>query len=459
MICSLMLLSIVHVHGSAEPPAPETTGQVSTPSQNSPSATPHIILIYADDLGYGDLACYGHPYAKTPNLDKLASEGTLFKRFYVTGTTCHPSRCGILTSRMPASYPLPTVTYGFDQAQFGHVDRPTIMQLLKEEAGYTTGLVGKWHLGDKAPEAAGTYALDEVTIKGGGFKAPRGRDEDIFRLAIDFVERNHQKGPFYLNVMARITHHPVDPRPDLVGKAGFTDLKVSRADFKGQQIQHVFDLVESAEVGDRSIDTSMANYLTDVFFLDQFVGELVAKIDELGIGDNTIILFSSDQGPAYMGQGGGPKGDLFTNLVGYSGGLRGQKHTEYEGGVRSLCIMRWPGQVPAGKINTDSVWSGLDWLPTLCAIAGVDMDPAEFHGENVLSIWKGADHSRSRPMFWRRSMQKDEWRLYFDKGNPVELYDLSTDTGETQNLLAEKPEVVAELIRLWKEWSAALPEK
>jgi arylsulfatase A-like enzyme len=418
---------------------------------------PNIILLFADDFGFGDLACYGHPYAKTPNLDKLATEGTLFREFNVTGVTCNPSRTGILTSWHPNSYALNTSDYGFDQAQFGYEDHPTVMELL-HDAGYKTGHFGKWHIGpDDAPgePTNGTYGVDSIIVSGGGGNDTRGRDEEIYQNAIDFIVAN-QGTNFYMNVMGRVTHAPVDPRPDLVVSAGFADLAVDRADFAGQQLQGIFDGVE-ANGGD--INDSMANYVTEVYYLDVFIGELLAKLDELSLRENTIIVFSSDQGGAVPDYRDDPIPAKEYNLVGWSGGLRGQKHDQHEGGIRVPFILRWPGYVPAGKINTESVTSALDWLPTLCGIAGVDLSDIEIQGEDVSDIWMGSDRSRNGPQFWNSSMKKDAWRIYFSGGSTtaVELYDLDTDFAETNNLVTTRPEIVAELTEAWADWKVALP--
>ncbi|MEM7147984.1 MAG: sulfatase-like hydrolase/transferase [Verrucomicrobiota bacterium] len=423
--------------------------QVGLKSERIPK--PNIVMLFADDLGYGDLACYGHPYAKTPNLDALAAQGTLFQKFNVTGTTCNPSRTGILTSRHPNSFPLNTSDHGFDQASQGFVDRITIMELL-DNAGYETGHFGKWHIGPV--ETNGTYGIDEIIVSGGGRNDPRGRDEDIYENAIAFIEANKDV-PFYVNVMGRVTHNPIDPRPELVVSAGFSSLVVNRNDFVGQQIQDSFDAVVAATAGDQSIHTSMANYLTEVYYLDEFVGELLAKLDEHGLTDNTLVMFSSDQGAALVkDEAANPHK---TNTVGYSGGLRGQKHDQYEGGIRSPFILRWPGYVPAGKVNTESIISALDWLPTLCRIVDIPINPTDFHGEDVLDIWMGSDRSRRGPQFWGSSLKKDDWRIYFSGTTAVELYDLSTDLGETTNLVNSRRDMVNELTPLWEVWRGRLP--
>ncbi|MEM1223162.1 MAG: sulfatase-like hydrolase/transferase [Verrucomicrobiota bacterium] len=418
---------------------------------------PNVILLFADDLGYGDLACYGHPYAKTPNLDRLATQGTLFKKFNVTGTTCNPSRTGILTSRHPESFPRNTADFGFNQEEHGdEKDRITIMELLKTQGGYVTAQMGKWHIGPV--QESGVYGIDLVQGGGGDNSTPRGRDESLYANAIAFIENhveNNEGIPFYLNVMGRVTHNPVAPREDVIESAGFANLQVDRDDFEGDQIQIMFDAVEAASAGDQDINTSMASYLTEIYFLDEFIGELLSKLDELGIAENTIVMFSSDQGPAVVkDQSNKPEK---TNVIGYSGGLRGQKHDEHEGGIRVPCIMRWPGYIPAGKINTESTFSALDWLPTLCRIAGVTIDLEDFHGEDVLDIWMGADRSRLQPQFWAKSMKMGEWRLYFRRSNnpqPIELYDLSTDLFETNNLIdsPEHEELINEMQAIWFDW-------
>jgi arylsulfatase A-like enzyme len=414
---------------------------------------PNIILLMADDLGYGDLASYGHPYARTPNLDRLAREGTQFHKFYVAGSVCGPSRAGFFTGRNPYSFSLMPGDHGFDQAKHGHFDRITVMELLKN-AGYTVVHIGKWHMGPD--RADGTYGIDDIRVIGGGIQQRRGRDESIYSEAIKFVEKNRDK-PFYLNVMGVVTHAPVTPQQRLIREAGFSKLAIDRKKFAGSQLQSVFDDIE-LHGGD--INDSMASYLTEVYFLDVFIGELLDKLDELDPAETTIVAFTSDQGPAISRFKKTPVSRKDLTLVGWSGGLRGQKHEEYEGGVRTPFILRWPGQVPGGKINELSHFSALDWLPTISRIAGLPIEPTDFHGEDVLDIWLGSDRSRNQPLFWMNSMKKDNWRLYFRGSSSValELYDLSTDPGETTNLVKKRPEVVMALARLWTQWQKEIPE-
>ncbi len=245
---------------------------------------PNIVFLLADDLGYGDLKCYGHPYARTPNLDKLASEGTRFTQFNVTGVTCCPSRTGFMTSKFPATFREYPANAGFGK-------RITITELLKKQ-GYATGHFGKWHIGDK--QTPGTYGIDAINVDDGEDKArqrqdPRGRDANIYDAAIKFIEKN-KTGPFYVNVWGHVTHFPVNPPQGLVDR--FKDLTVKETDFS-PYMQAKFDWVRK-NGGD--VSERMRRYLADVSSLDDSVGRLLKKLDDLGLRENTIVVFSSDQG-------------------------------------------------------------------------------------------------------------------------------------------------------------------
>jgi N-acetylgalactosamine-6-sulfatase len=447
--------------------ASATAKSSKSSSTDSRKDKPNIVFILADDLGYGDLACYGHPYAHTPELDKLASEGTRFHRFYVTGVTCCPSRTGFMTSRHPAGFP----KY---MADFGYAGRVTVTELLKK-AGYRTGHFGKWHMGPE--DRNGTYGIDQIGTIGGTKTNPGGRDAGLFEAAMDFIEANKDV-PFYVNVWGHITHYPVDPLPSLAER--FKDVIVNRSDF-GKHMQEKFDTVERIG-GD--LNKSMRNYLGDVYSLDIQVGRLLKTLDDLGLRDNTIVVFSSDQGPAPVLTKNKPtdpslKHNPSRNMLGYAGGLRGGKHTQWEGGVRAPFIVRWPGKVPAGKINRTSVFSGMDWLPTVCSVAGIpitsnsgpislnrlrtSLKSDTFEGEDVSDIWLGADRSRVDPLFWKASnvnakisMLSGNWKLHVS-GDAVELYNLATDPGETLNVQGKHPEIVSALRKQAALWNATLP--
>lgn len=428
---------------------------------------PNVVFIFADDLGWGDLACYGHPYAKTPALDKLASEGLRFERFYVTGVTCCPSRTGIMTSRHPASYP----KY---MAQYGFAGKTTITEILKEN-GYTTGHFGKWHIGAKSEAKDGTYGIDKVEVIGGNKTSHGGRDVDLFEAATQFIEENNPKvtgKPFYVNVWGHITHYAVDPVPSLVDQ--FNGVEIKRTDF-GKHMQKQFEDCES--IGG-NVEQSMRNYLADVYSLDMQIGRLLKKLDDLGLAENTIVIFSSDQGPAPVIVGGGDLKEKYKvigkntgvcpsqNMLGYAGGFRGGKHTQYEGGVRSPFIIRWPGKVPVNKINTESIVSGIDFLPTLCSILDIEIDNSRFEGEDMSVVLTGGHKKRKTPLFWKTSSvnanpsmldTNGKWKIH-RKGQAYELYDLSVDEKEMNNVAEKYPEKLKELKVKMENWNSTLPE-
>lgn len=409
---------------------------------------PNIIFIFADDLGYADLACYGHPYAKTPVLDKLARDGTSFTQFYVSGVTCSPSRTGFMTSLLHARWKESPTNHGFG-------DHITITELLKKR-GYRTGHFGKWHIGP----TEGTYGIDVFEKGKGSARSARGRDSGLFDEAIKFI-KNNAEGPFYVNIWGHATHAPVNTHPDLVKV--FKDVVVDRSDFS-KTMQHKFD--ECLKLGGE-LDSSMQQYLGDVYSIDTLVGELLETIDELGIRENTIVVFSSDHGPAPVILKGKKKsGPYSKNMLGYAGEFRGGKHNQYEGGVRVPFIIRWPGHIKENYIDDTNVSSALDWLPTLCSIAGIGNLPKGLDGEDVSDIWFGAKRSRSKPLFWKvnnanasPSMRDGKWKFHANlrKNVGVELYDLSVDPSESENVAKQHPEIVADLEAKMKAWLNELP--
>lgn len=412
---------------------------------------PNIVFMFADDLGYGDLGCYGHPYAKTPALDQLAAEGTRFTQFYVTGVTCNPSRTGLMTGLFPARFPKYAADFGFG-------DRATITELLKQR-GYRTGHFGKWHMGPD--DSSGTYGIDTVQTIGKSRDNAAGRDDDLYSAAIDFI-REHKDGPFYVNVWGHATHFPVNT-PDHLA-AEFHGLKVNRSDFS-ETMQHKFD--DCLQIGGE-LDASMQQYLGDVYQIDLNVRRVLETIDALGLRDNTIVVFSSDHGPApVILQSKGAR-TYSNNVLGYAGHFRGGKHTQYEGGTRVPFIIRWPGKIEAGRVDSTNVCSFIDWMPTLCAIAGIKELPQQLDGEDISDIWLGVDRQRTNPLFWKASatgstpaMRDGNWKLHLPRRQrgEAELYDLSVDPGESKNVAAEHPHVVARLRGILQAWVDELPHE
>ena len=440
----------------------------------SPSTKPNIIFILSDDSGFGDFGCYGHPYARTPNIDKLAADGTRFTQFYATGVTCCPARTGLMSSWLPARYSTYPAIGGFG-------DRVTITELLHKN-GYATGHFGKWHIGPEAKN--GTYGIDVVggDAEGGGKKreeGERGRDADIFDQAIKFMEQ-HQDGPFYMNVWGHISHHKIAPPASYVAR--FKDVVVDESKFSAV-MREKFAICK-ARGGD--VSEHMRRYLADINSMDDDVGRLLKRLDELGLSNNTIVVFSSDQGPSDIRATADRDPDKkkkrdktkaddsdaeYSRLdaMGYTGGFRGGKHGMYEGGVRVPWIVRWPGHVPTKQVDEKSVLSGADWLPTLCAITGVKISANDFDGEDASAAWLGkGPHLRTKPLLWKTSsagseagIREDQWKLIHptrSKNGEIELYDIINDPGEKQNVARQHPDVVARLSTKVEAWVATLPK-
>ncbi len=327
---------------------------LSAGTQAADDRPPNVVLLFADDLGYGDLGCCGHPYARTPAIDQLAKEGTRFTQFYVTGVTCNPSRTGLMTGLFPARFPKYAADFGFG-------DRSTITELLKKR-GYRTGHFGKWHIGPD--DSDGTYGIDTVKTIGKSRDRSAGRDTDLYSAAIEFIRENKDE-PFYVNVWGHATHFPVNTPAELAGR--FKDVTVDREDFS-PTMQHKFD--ECLRIGG-DLDESMRQYLGDVYQIDLNVGRVLKALDDLGLRENTIVVFSSDHGPAPVILGKKGAREFSNNMLGYAGKFRGGKHEQYEGGTRVPFIIRWPDKVEAGRVDTTNVCSFVDWLPTFARLPGL----------------------------------------------------------------------------------------
>jgi arylsulfatase A-like enzyme len=418
---------------------------------------PNFVFMFADDLGYGDLACYGHPYAKTPALDELATEGTRFTQAYAGGQTCSPSRTAIMTGRTWWRF-----AKGVSWNGFG--DRVTVTELLNK-AGYATGHFGKWHIGPqnyRGQTASGVYGIDEYDRCGpiDIYKKiiPEGRDAPIYDRAIEFIKK-HKDRPFYVNVWGFSTHSPLFAHSNHL--AEFKNLVVNKEDFS-ERMQKKFKDCETHGV---DINESMRNYLADVYALDLSVKKLLAALDKLGLRDNTIVVFSSDQGPADIKMDDDVYNRVYEfkedhkNLIGYSGPFRDGKHKIFEGGLRVPFIIRWPGEVKANCVDSENVFCGVDWLPSVCKLAGVEA-PTDIDGEDVSDMWLGAKRARRKPLIWNGypgpSIREGKWRYYNGKYGEL-LYDVSKDPGETNNLMKQYPEVADGLRKRVEAWLKELP--
>jgi len=419
------------------------------------SQQPNIIFIFADDMGYRDLACYGHPYAKTPAIDRLASQGTRFTQAYAAGQTCCPSRTGIMTG-------IGYYRFGRHTADFDFGDRVTVTELLNKN-GYACGHFGKWHIG--MDRSNGVYGFDEN--KTGGkpdIDSPEGRDTPIFDAAIDFIKR-HKDEPFYVNIWGFTTHHPVVSAPNYLSE--FAGVTVDRNDFS-DYMQPVFD--DCIELGG-DLDMSMRHYLANVYAMDRNVKSVMDVLDELGLNENTIVVFSSDQGPARPRGIGinatGPDSNrkylkYDENMLGDAGEFRGNKGTVSEGGLRVPFIIRWPGKVNAGVVDKENVIGGIDWFPAICSLTGVTSLPDDLDGEDVSDIWLGATRKRQKPLFWNgepgTTIREGKWKYYVSE-NGEELYDILNDPAEAENLVGKYPKVASKLNKMVLAWKEELPKE
>jgi arylsulfatase A-like enzyme len=425
---------------------------------------PNFVFLFADDLGFGDLACYGHPYAKTPALDQLASDGTRFIQAYAGGQTCNPSRTAIMTGLFPPRFAKGTGWNGFG-------DQITVTELLKN-AGYVTGHFGKWHIGNREAQRqrpSGVYGID-VNDNGGPIDVykqiiPEGRDAPIYNKAIDFIRENKDRS-FYVNVWGYSTHSPVFAHDNHL--AEFNNLHVKKEDFS-KRMQKKFADCETYGV---DINEAMRNYLADVYALDLSVKNILDVLDELGLSENTIVVFTSDQGPADIKMNDDvynrvmPFKDNARNMIGYAGQFRGGKHNLFEGGLRVPFIIRWPGKVKADYVDKENIFSGVDWLPSVCKLAGVEA-PKDIDGEDVSDMWLGAKRVHRKSLFWNGypgpSIREGKWRFYLSSkrskgkfGNM--LYNVLEDPSESNNLAQKYPEIAVELSKKVTSWVKELPK-
>jgi arylsulfatase A-like enzyme len=444
---SCLIVSVLSLSSSAcGPSSPET----------SRAARPNIVYIMADDLGYGDLSGYGRKDYSTPALDKLASEGTRFTHAYAIAPVCTPTRVGLMTGQYPARHraglwePLRTqyLEEGLDPA------RSALARRLRD-AGYHTGLVGKWHLGwnpGLRPSDHGFHQWFSILSGGADYVLHRSSEPgnpagshdlyqdgkevrtegyltDIFTDQAEAFLRSAPQ-PFFLNLEYSAPHWPWQQR----GDAGYPD-----------------DKDPSTHGGSPQIYAGMMKAL------DEGVARVLEVLAEKGYADNTIVIFTSDNG-----------GEVFSNMA----GLEGMKLQLWEGGIRVPAFVRWPGVVPAGR-TTEQVATTLDWTATMLAAAGATPGP-ELDGVSLLPHLRGDAGPAERTVFWRstrwglqHAVRQGNWKyLRMDRKSPRSsrpetgelLFDLSRDPQEKENLAGSQPEVLDRLRRLYAEWeSGVLP--
>ena len=439
---------------------------------------PNVIFILTDDQGWGDAHFAGHPYLKTPNLDKFASQGTWLRQFYVAATVCSPSRCAFMTSHNPARHGIHGHFAEHSQNAARHMPNwldektPTLATLLKG-AGYATAHFGKWHLGHGpgAPPPTDYGFNVSKTVNSNGPQLGDEGKEPYFRAkstamivdeTIQFI-REHKEQPFYVNVWTLLPHALLKPTPEQL--AVYADLAPdSNNPTFGPWTQ---DYLEKA----KNLKQQMQVYCASITDLDTQMGRLFAALDEMKLADNTLIFFSSDNGPEDYRIGNAANAG-----VGNAGPLRARKRSMYEGGIRTFGLVRWPGHVPAGRRDETSVTGGVDFLPTVCKLTGVEVPSSiQPDGEDVSDIWLGESRTRTKPLHWEwlfnvaggkgggymppmLAVRDGDWKLFVNhNGTGAQLFNIPRDVSEEHDLAAQNPDVVKSLTAKALGWTISLP--
>lgn len=435
------------------------------------ASQPNIVFIYADDWGWGDLTCHGHPALKTPHLDRLAREGTDFHQFTVCNPVCSPSRTAIVTGQYPARHRIHEAIADHDSNESrGMPDwldpQVTTLPRLLQQAGYTTGHFGKWHLGGRneqseAPKPA-AYGYDVSAVWNGSGSDVWTDSSYSKRLGdIDAGESAHNKLHACL-MSSAATEHALRFIRAAVAKPFFVNLWLHEA-------HHLVAATDEDKQAYPNTPEPQRTYYSALTRADGLIGKVLDLLDELGAAQNTIVVFSSDNGPENSHPNPGQK---FYYSVGTTGGLKGRKRSLYLGGVNVPFLVRWPAQVPAGRIDKSSVISGVDVLPTFLHAAGIAL-PKDFRpdGVSVLAAMRGEKFVRPQPIFWdwrgthasdvtwpELGMRDGDWTLLLTRdGSRIELYDALNDRGQTMNVAGAQPERVKEMSNTILAWYDTLP--
>ncbi|PAW65023.1 MAG: arylsulfatase [Opitutia bacterium Tous-C1TDCM] len=424
------------------------------------AAQPNILFVFTDDQGYGDLSAHGNPVLRTPHLDRLRSESARFTDFHVS-PTCAPTRSALFTGRHEFKN---GVTHTIFERERLTLDATTLAQVL-QRAGYTTGIFGKWHLGDEAEYRPERRGFDEVFIHGGGgigqtypgscgdapgntyfdpailhngrFVRTQGFCTDVFfAQATRWIETVRGTRPFFAYVALNAPHAPYTARPE--DAALYADKTPSR------EVAHFFGMIHN---------------------IDENVGRLLARLDALGLRENTLVIFMNDNGSAAGAR-------LF------NAGMRAQKGTPYLGGTRANSFWRWPGKI--GPRDVPELAAHVDFFPTLAEIVGAKPDArlaAQVEGRSLWPLLKGeAVAWPERLLFthvgrWPRFSDPDlakfakgavrspRWHLVSEAGGAKpawQLFDLQADPGEKNDVAVEHPETVGKLAAAYDAWWASV---
>jgi arylsulfatase A-like enzyme len=406
---------------------------------------PNVVLIITDDLGWADVGAYGADDVRTPNIDGLARAGIRLTDFYANGATCTPTRAGLISGRYQQRYGL-EAPLASDEATAG--DRGLVAtgrslpQLLKNH-GYATALIGKWHLGYKPEHSPNAHGFDYffgfksgyhdyyTHVGGDGESDLWENDEPIERegyttdlvteRAIDFIEE-HAREPFFIDIAYNAPHWPyqVPGQPSVAP----------------DNARHVMP--------QDATTSSRADYVAMVEHLDRRIGDVLAALDRLEIADDTIVIFTNDNGGEWLSSGAP---------------LTGRKWTVWEGGIRVPALVRWPGRIPAGKVS-DQVGITMDLTASILAITGTPVpEDARLEGMNLFPVWEGAVPEVERTLFWRAkaptraqtAVRRGDWKVVVDASNTY-VFNLRTDISERHDLANRRQDVAQALYAVLKAW-------
>lgn len=424
----------------------------------SAADTPNVIIVFADDQGYQDLGCYGSPNVKTPNIDSLAQQGVRYTSYYSGYCVCSASRATLMTGCYQPRLNIPGVLGPRSKTGL-HPDEVTIADLLKGK-GYATMCVGKWHLGDRAetlPTAQGfdhyfgiPYSNDMARIKGWG----NGPDD------LDKIWKE-KKWDIYQNDLYRDEQSVESPVNQVTLTDRYTETAVDFIERNKDQpfflyMPHTMPHVPLFVSEDRYQRDPHEAYRLTIEHIDWSVGQLLKKLDELDIAENTLVIYTSDNGPWLSKKHHG----------GSALPLRDGKGTTYEGGMRVPGIARWPGKIPAGKVS-DEVLGSVDLLPTIAAITGSELPDHPIDGVDVSQLLfepSSPSPRRQSGYFYYRNnnieaVRQAKWKLRMTgkkNDQQIELYDLDEDISESRNLAEQHPQVVARLRKLAESYDADL---
>lgn len=438
---------------------PSKAGSSSRP----PSDPPNIVMIASDDQGYVDLGCCGGEVIQTPNLDRLADEGVRLASYYMSSPACTPARGSLLTGRYPqrnGTYELfrnKAADYGHEYTEEGYATTPerilgmdtreVLISDVLEEAGYTNGIFGKWDLGQLQrflPLQRGFHdfygfvntGIDYYTHERYGIHSmyrnnePTKEDQGTYatylfeREADRFLQENHDNEPFFLYVPFNAPHFASnldDSDPPVPAPQKYID-----------------------QYPDQDPEDERTQYMAAVTCMDDAIGTLLDRLDEYGLTENTIVIFMSDHG-------GGALAD--------NGPLRQNKGEVFEGGIRAPCIVRWPGEIPAGTVN-DEFLTALEFFPTLVEATGASYpDGVVLDGFDMMDVLRGDQSSLRNEMFWEfrdeRAARLQNWK-WVDSSEGSGLFNLAEDLGEENDLSELRPKKLVEVKTAFDRWRAEM---